>query len=134
MKALVCGGRDYVNGTHVSSVLDKFMPNEIICGGASGADDLAIAWAKRHGKVVHIHYPDWDSLGRSAGPIRNGEMLDEAPDVVIAFPGGKGTADMIRQANKAGVCVWISMDVEKETWDYETPISLGGSDETNHKQ
>ena len=123
MKALVCGGCHYVNGTHVDSVLDKFMPNEIVCGGASGADDLAVDWAKRHGKVAHIYFPDWDTNGKAAGPMRNQKMLDEEkPDVVIAFPGGKGTDDTIRRANKAGVCVWASRDPAKETWDWgKTP-------------
>jgi predicted Rossmann-fold nucleotide-binding protein len=33
-------------------------------------------------------------------------MLSEGkPDLVIAFPGGRGTADMIRQAKEAGVPV-----------------------------
>ena len=33
-------------------------------------------------------------------------MLDEGkPDLVIAFPGGRGTADMVRKANRAGVKV-----------------------------
>lgn len=119
MKALVCGGRCYVNGKHVSSVLDKFMPNEIVCGGASGADDLAVDWAKRHGKVVHIYFPDWDTEGSAAGPLRNQKMLDEEkPDVVLAFPGGKGTDDTIRRAHKAGICVWVSKDPSKETWDF----------------
>jgi hypothetical protein len=46
---------------------------------------------------------DW-SIGRKAGPIRNQRMLDEhAPDLVVAFPGGRGTADMVRRARKSGV-------------------------------
>ena len=33
-------------------------------------------------------------------------MLDEGkPDLVVAFPGGRGTADMIRKAEGAGVPV-----------------------------
>ncbi len=41
MKALVCGGCNYTDFTHVFSVLDKFMLDEIVCGDASGADDFA---------------------------------------------------------------------------------------------
>lgn len=49
---------------------------------------------------------DWGSLGKAAGPIRNSLMLTEAnPSLVIAFPGGKGTADMISKARAAGVKV-----------------------------
>lgn len=38
-----------------------------------------------------------------AGPIRNSFMLALGPDLVLAFPGGRGTADMVRQASEAGV-------------------------------
>lgn len=41
-----------------------------------------------------------DLFGRQQ--VRNRQMLEHEPDLVIAFPGGKGTADMIRVARKAG--------------------------------
>jgi len=48
---------------------------------------------------------DW-KLGKKAGPLRNQRMIDEGrPDLVVAFPGGKGTADMVRRAEAAGVKV-----------------------------
>jgi hypothetical protein len=38
--------------------------------------------------------------------MRNQAMLDYGkPDLVVAFPGGKGTADMVRRARVAGVKV-----------------------------
>jgi hypothetical protein len=44
--------------------------------------------------------------GKAAGPIRNQRMIDEGkPDLVIAFPGGRGTADMVSRAKKAGIPV-----------------------------
>jgi len=47
---------------------------------------------------------NWAGLGRKAGPIRNQEMLDQGrPNMVVAFPGGRGTADMVRRARGAGV-------------------------------
>lgn len=67
---------------------------------------MASEWAaKRHGEVIERPFPaDWVTLGKAAGPIRNQQMLDEAkPDWVVAFPGGNGTADMVRRARKAGV-------------------------------
>lgn len=49
---------------------------------------------------------DWEQCGRQAGPLRNARMLAEGrPDAVIAFPGGKGTADMVRKARAAGLPV-----------------------------
>jgi hypothetical protein len=58
------------------------------------------------GVPVSAHPADWFSHGKAAGPIRNQEMLAmEAPALVVAFPGGRGTADMVRRARKAGVDV-----------------------------
>lgn len=48
---------------------------------------------------------DWERNGRAAGPIRNRQMLDGKPDLVIAFPGGKGTADMVAEAKRRGIAV-----------------------------
>ncbi len=52
---------------------------------------------------------NWER-GRRGGPLRNQRMLDEAkPDWVVAFPTekSKGTWDMVRRAEKAGVPIWI---------------------------
>jgi hypothetical protein len=50
---------------------------------------------------------DWDTHGRSAGPLRNRKMLDTKPDLVIAFHGNlnasKGTKNMVHQARRNGV-------------------------------
>ena len=63
-------------------------------------------WAKEIDIPCWGFPADWNSYGKAAGPIRNKQMLDEGkPDVVIAFPGGTGTANMIMQATKAGVKV-----------------------------
>jgi YspA, cpYpsA-related SLOG family len=76
----------------------------LVAGGARGADTLADEWAKAQGIACQIFMADWEGLGRKAGPIRNQRMLDEGkPDLVIAFPGGRGTADMVRRAREAGV-------------------------------
>lgn len=43
----------------------------------------------------------------SAGLARNQRMLEQcSPSAVIAFPGGRGTADMVRRAEAAGLPVW----------------------------
>ena len=44
-------------------------------------------------------YAQWTKYGKSAGPIRNAEMLRFGkPQLVVAFPGGDGTENMIGQA------------------------------------
>lgn len=82
----------------------------IVYGCAPGADMLGKQWAeveRRHGWVGLAPFPaDWEKYGKGAGPRRNKQMLDEGnPDLVVAFPGGRGTADMIQRARAAGVRV-----------------------------
>lgn len=108
MRVLVCGGRDYRDKAKVDAVLDKLCAEAgylvIIQGGARGADSLASAWAYMTGNYQVQFDADWENDGSFAGPKRNQRMLTEGePDLVIAFPGGRGTADMVRKARKAGV-------------------------------
>jgi hypothetical protein len=104
VKVLVCGGRNYIDIPSVSRILDGLKPTEIIHGGAPGADAIADMWAMANKIPVSMYKAKWEKYGRAAGPRRNQQMLEEAkPDVVVAFPGGKGTADMVRRAKKAGI-------------------------------
>ena len=109
MKVLVCGGRDYSDKAFLWNVLDGLGPpkvSAIISGMARGADTMAAEWAMRFGFPLHKFPADWQAHDFAAGPIRNQQMLDEGkPDLVVAFPGGRGTADMVRRARKAGVPV-----------------------------
>lgn len=78
----------------------------IINGGAHGADKASTDWAVC-AYVPFNEYPaDWKKHGKAAGPIRNQQMIDIGkPNVVIAFPGGSGTADMVNRAKKANIKV-----------------------------
>ncbi|CAH2910550.1 MAG: hypothetical protein CPSOU_1806 [uncultured Paraburkholderia sp.] len=111
MKVLVCGGRDYDDDLHVFSTLcaehRETLISLIIEGGADGADAWAQAWARAFGVQCQTVRADWQKHGRAAGPMRNAQMLTLKPDLVIAFPGGHGTANMVRQAKQAGVPVKI---------------------------
>lgn len=78
----------------------------IIHGDAPGVDHLADTWAVVNWVQIKRFPAKWDQYGRGAGPLRNQQMLDEGkPDLVIAFPGGKGTANMTKLAREAGVKV-----------------------------
>ena len=107
MKVLVTGGRDFSNTSLLFETLDEIHKTTtitlIIHGAASGADTLANTWALQKGVPVESCPPDWARCGRGAGPVRINEMLEVAPDLVVAFPGGKGTADMVQRARKAGI-------------------------------
>lgn len=108
-RILVCGGREYANKARVREVLLDFDPLEtiLITGGASGADSLACEHAKsRSWPHVVTFLAEWEQYGKRAGPLRNQRMLDlGVPELVIAFPGGAGTADMVARAKKAGIPV-----------------------------
>jgi hypothetical protein len=108
MRVLVCGGRDYADRAKVFATLDAIHAETpitmLIQGGARGADKLGFYWACER-KVLGCQFnARWDLYGKRAGPIRNGEMLTEGkPDLVVAFSGGSGTANMTSQARAAGV-------------------------------
>lgn len=110
MRILVCGGRNYTDRERVFRVLDDLHAARGITylahGGAKGADRSAEAWAMSRGVAWRRWMADWKTLGKAAGPERNARMLTESrPDMVIAFPGKRGTADMVRKATAAGVPV-----------------------------
>jgi hypothetical protein len=101
MIILVCGGRGFDDHLMVHNVLHLTGATTILEGGASGADELARNWAA-HNEVPCITIPArWDEEGRAAGPIRNQRMLDlHEISLVVAFPGGRGTSDMVRRARR----------------------------------
>jgi hypothetical protein len=131
LKALVCGGRHYGmvpdpmytpdkgaildmanfelrrdERQFMIAKLDEIDPDIIINGAAFGADLIARDWAISRRRGCWTFPADWDRYGKAAGPIRNKQMLEWGrPDIVIAFPGGKGTRGMIALARAAGVPV-----------------------------
>ena len=113
MKILCCGDRNWTDRQLIYKVLSQYIDEKptIIEGGASGADELSREVAKELG-LNFIEVPaEWDKHGRSAGPMRNREMLEYKPDLVIAFHDdlskSKGTKNMVGLAMKAKVLVRI---------------------------
>jgi hypothetical protein len=110
MNVLVCGGRDYADVRALNEALDaihrEINVTRLIHGAARGADSLGSAWARSRG-IPAIAFPaDWNKDGKAAGFVRNARMLREGgPDLVVAFPGGRGTAHMVSLAKAAGVPV-----------------------------
>jgi hypothetical protein len=104
---LVCGGRDFDNWSLLREILTKIHEEKtiglLIHGAARGADSMAGVWAIRNGIKVKRVPAKWKTYGKAAGPIRNTEMLKLEPDIVVAFPGGTGTADMVTKARAASI-------------------------------
>lgn len=109
MKVLVCGGRDWSDADGAYRILDRLSQEwgpdvTIIEGDARGADRIAGYWARKRGHTNVKFRADWDAHGKRAGILRNERMLREGqPQIVVAFPGGRGTAHMVSIARAAGV-------------------------------
>ena len=125
---LVCGGRDFGYFEDIDrfkepekyiqkvkeccfviswlSKMDRITPIDVMINGyANGVDKIADQWAVVNRKTPKRYPAKWKEHSKAAGPIRNQQMLDEEPniDFVIAFPGGNGTADMVKRAKLAGI-------------------------------
>jgi ribA/ribD-fused uncharacterized protein len=108
MRLLVCGGRNFDDQSFVFSALDRVHAERpitvLISGNAPGADTLAERWAHETNIPIETFPAEWSVYGKVAGKVRNEEMLVRGkPNEVLAFPGGTGTADMVRRAEKASV-------------------------------
>lgn len=117
MLIMVTGGRTFRNRRAVADALRPYatVGNVLIAGGAEGADSLAQhVWCKTFQLPAVTVPARWDEFGKGAGHIRNqtmvaGKSLEPyvslIPDVVVAFPGGTGTANAIEHAERAGIPV-----------------------------
>ena len=129
LRVLVCGGRNYPDKHRVHAELDQLASEHpmrrlvIISGGAQGADAHAETWSSSRRAATVVFRAQWRQFGRSAGPRRNQAMLNYGVDLVLAFPGGPGTADMVRRAAATGISV---RTITPSTPDQhpETPIEL----------
>jgi hypothetical protein len=67
---------------------------------------VAGRWAHETNTPCECYRAEWLLYGKAAGPMRNQAMLHRSkPDAVLAFPGGKGTADMVKRAERVGIRV-----------------------------
>lgn len=123
-RVLVTGGREFNDGDYVFRWLQllhlKYGFALLIHGGARGADTLADVWARGAGvQPVRCDalWPYYRSRGHytAAGPIRNGHMLLLQPQLVVAFPGNSGTADMLKKAKAAKIAtIDLQDDYQRE--------------------
>ena len=101
MKVAVIGSRGFNNYELLKDTLSKINITLLVSGGAMGADTLGEQYAKENDIETKIFLPDWEKHGRSAGMLRNTDIINES-EVVIAFWDGssKGTLDSINKAKK----------------------------------
>lgn len=117
---IVCGGRAYDDRARVFAALDRAHARRTITllvhgacldpstGILQGADRWADEWARESGVPIEAHAADWLTWAKAAGPMRNKQMAEAGAHGLIAFPGGEGTANMIRNAERQQTPVWRS--------------------------
>lgn len=115
MKVLICGGRDLNEKLVCTWLENNFLTlfpdcTMIVHGGAKGADNGAHKFCVKENfpeTVYAVSKEEWNKYGRAAGVLRNQKMLDqENPDIILAFPGGRGTKDMIIRGKKNKLIVY----------------------------
>ena len=122
-RLLITGGREFTDRDVIErALLDiEQRPDVVIHGDAAGADRVAASVAKEHGLDVWKFPANWARYGKSAGPRRNYQMLVEGrPTHVLAFPGGPGTENMVKQASKAGLPI---RRISEETTELVSPFA-----------
>lgn len=117
-RVLVTGSRFWSDRQAVFRALDDQLKQAdglltVVHGAAAGADTFAGCWAAIRGHetnrvAVEPHPAEWHIYGKSAGPMRNQEMVDLGADVCLAFPKGdsRGTRHCMTAAAHAGIPVY----------------------------
>lgn len=105
VKLAVCGGRNErlfpTRKYDLSLQIAELGATEIVTGGCRGIDQDAEDYAMELGLETTTFRPAWNEHGRAAGPLRNKQIAEYA-DVLVAFPGGAGTEDMVQQMEALG--------------------------------
>lgn len=101
MKLIIAGSRHIsVSDVELTEMLQIYSlnPTEIVSGTARGIDRCGEFWAKLNNVQITAFYPDWNTHGNAAGPIRNAAMADYADELLIIWDGrSKGSANMKQQ-------------------------------------
>jgi len=121
---LVTGGSKFKGTRLVFEVLDRLHLERnfthMVHGDAAGVDTMAHRWSKKAGVQPVAMEALWDYDGDPAGTKRNQRMWDLfQPKLVVAFPGARGTANMMRISFNGGAEV---IDVGLIDTDNPNPI------------
>ena len=110
MKAVVTGDRHWTDEAAIERVFEREKVTHVIEGECQGLDLLARKVCERKNIPFSPFQAEWEKYGRLAGPLRNANMLDQNPDVVLAFHDdlygkSKGTRDCALRAMERGFTV-----------------------------
>lgn len=115
MRVLAFGSRDWPFPGIVTNHLSSYYidtphvgpdPFKLITGGARGVDTIAEEWAEAMNVWSVVYKADWNQYGKSAGHIRNQQMIDEEnPTYFLGFilNNSKGSQDMLHRLQREGI-------------------------------
>lgn len=120
MRVAIVGSRDWKDGESIKKYMSSLPKDSvIISGGARGVDTFAVLYATELKLNFEVYNASWDIYGKTAGIIRNTEIINNS-DKVVAFWNGKskGTKDTIDKAIKADNIkeILIIKQVQENVW------------------
>ncbi len=104
MKVIIAGSRSLDNYLLVTEAMQRcgYTVTEVVCGMATGVDNLGERWATTNNIPVKQMPANWNRDGKAAGPIRNREMAKYADAAVIIWDGkSAGTRNMVDEMIRA---------------------------------
>jgi predicted Rossmann fold nucleotide-binding protein DprA/Smf involved in DNA uptake len=113
LRVIIAGSRHCNNYLLLKAAIKRsgFQITEVVSGGARGVDTLGEKWAKENGIPFSRFSANWSDHGKAAGPIRNQQMAKYAgPEgalIAILYPDSRGTKNMIEEATKRGLKVYV---------------------------
>ena len=105
----VVGSRSLMKCPALLARLAELAPDQVVSGGAAGADALGAEWARANGVPLRVLRPDYRTHGQAAPHVRNRAIV-AAADVVLVVWDGKslGTLSAARAAAALGRrCEWL---------------------------
>lgn len=85
-----------------------FEITEVFCGEAKGPDSLGKEWAFNNGIKCKSFKPNWNKYPKTAGMIRNADMLVNADAlIVLIYDNSPGSMHMHSIAKTKGIPVFV---------------------------
>lgn len=96
----IIGSRTFDDYDKLESIILKFISvdkiDNVVSGGANGADNLAERFAFKHSIPTIIHRAKWQELGKKAGFMRNVDIIKDSDFIFVFWDGeSKGTEHSI---------------------------------------
>ncbi len=109
MLLAIVGSRAYPNREAVERFVEQLPKGTtVVSGGAKGADSWGVEAARLAGLAALVIEADWDKHGRSAGPIRNLEIVQRYDEVAAFWDGSsRGTLNTVALAVRENIPVHV---------------------------